>query len=78
MWEWIINIIIIIIFFVILFIIIKICFWLYDKIYYFNHPEKKRLNKKLLESYLVSKYGKQGKSVYKDLRHNIWEKYRIR
>jgi len=75
-WYWV--IITIIAFFFILYVIVKLGFWLFEVVYHYQHPEKKRLNKRLLKSYLVGRYGKHGKTIYSQMKKSIWEKYKIR
>ena len=76
--DWFITTIGIIIFFIILLILFYVYYWVRDLIYHHIHPDKKRLKKRLLKSYLVSKYGKEGKNIYKEFKNELWEKHRIR
>jgi len=76
--DWFITIIGIIIFFIIFLILFYVYYWIRDLIYHHAHPDKKQLNKRLLKSYLVSKYGKNGKNIYKEIKKEIWDKYQIR
>lgn len=63
---------------VIVVLVIKLVYWFIDFSYHYSHPEVKRLNKKLLKSYLINKHGKTGKNVYKNIVKELWEKYKIR
>jgi len=76
--DWFITTIGIILFFTIILIFFYAYCWLRDFIYHYSHPEKKHLNKRLLKGYLVSKYGKQGKNIYKEIKKEIWDKHQIR
>lgn len=67
-----------IIFFIVLYIILKIVSLSIDFTYHHLHPEKKKLNKKLLRSYFIGKYGRGGKQIYKHVKKKIWENYKIR
>ena len=75
-WFW--TTIGITIFFIILLILFYVYYWVRDIVYHYTHPDKKKLKKRLLKGYLVGHYGKQGKTIYKGFKNNLWEKYRIR
>lgn len=68
----------VIVFCILIYIGLRIYIWLSDTVYHYNHPEKKKLNKRLLKAHLVGKYGKEGKNVYREVKKRIWEDLRIR
>lgn len=74
--------IMILIYLVILLVIIyvnyRLIMWLIDGLYHMAHPEKKKLNKRLLKSTLVVKHGKAGKQIYKEAKRYLWRNHRIR
>jgi len=71
-------IIYIIIILVLIYTFIRIIFWFVDVIYHYEHPEIKKLNKRALKNHLKVKYGKMGRSIFKEVKKEIWDKYRIR
>lgn len=73
-----IRIIYLVVFFVIIYISYRVIVWLYDMGYNKMHPEKKHLIKRQLKNFLVGKYGRQGKNVYKEIKRVLWRDHRIR
>lgn len=75
MWLIIIILVVLLIF---CYIFLRVFSWIIDVIYHHQHPERKRLNKKVLKTHLITKHGKGGKKLYKEFKRILWRDYKIR